>query len=79
MEQERKLREEQEKRVAAMFAYMQGLGASINYQPPPTMSWPPPPAPPPQMLGAPMVFPKLNIDLILYVILFAESIGSGIE
>ena len=23
--------------------------------------------------------PKLNIDLILYVILFAESIGSGIE
>ena len=50
--------EEQEQRVAAMFAYMQGLGASINYQPLPTMPWPPPTAPPPQLLGAPMVFPS---------------------
>ena len=49
LEQERKLREEQELRwqqereaqwqhMQTMFAYIQGLGASVNYQPPPTVS-----------------------------------------
>ena len=85
MEQERKLREEQEQRFAeerqrmmdaerqriaedrqryeasqqqmqTTFAYIQGLGASVNYQPPPTMSWPPPAPPPPQLPFTPMVF-----------------------
>jgi len=67
LEQERKLREEQELRwqqereaewqhMQTMFAYIQGLGASVNYQPPPTMPWPPPPLPPPQMPFAPIPF-----------------------
>ena len=65
LEQERKLREEQELRwqqereaewqlMQTMFAYIQGLGASVNYQPPPTVSWPPPPLP---QMDYPSVFP----------------------
>jgi hypothetical protein len=46
LEQERKLREEQELRWhqewERMFAYMQGLSAAVNYQPPPMVPWPPP-------------------------------------
>ena len=67
LEQERKLREEQELRwqqereaewqlMQTMFAYIQGLGASVNYLPPLTVPWPPPPPPPPQMTFAPMSF-----------------------
>ena len=40
--------------MQTMFSYLQGLGATINYQPPPTMPWPPPPLPP---LGLPSIFP----------------------
>ena len=35
LEQARKLREEQELGMQNMFAYVQGLGASVNYPPPP--------------------------------------------
>jgi len=31
-----------QQQMQTMFSYLQGLGASINYQPPPTVPWPPP-------------------------------------
>ena len=46
LEQERKMREEQELRMQSMFAYMQGLGASVNYRPPTV----------PQMTFAPIIY-----------------------
>jgi hypothetical protein len=43
-----------QQQMQTMFAYIQGLGASINYQPPPMVSWPPPPQP---QIGYPSIFP----------------------
>ena len=47
-------RQDAQQQMQTMFSYLQGLGATINYQPPPTMPWPPPPLPP---LGLPSIFP----------------------
>jgi len=47
-------RQAAQQQMQTMFSYLQGLGATINYQPPPTMAWPPPPLPP---LGIPSIFP----------------------
>ena len=47
LEQERKLREEQVLRMQTMFAYMQGLGVSVNCRPPSTV---------PQMTFAPITY-----------------------
>ena len=47
-------RQAAQQQMQTMFSYLQGLGATINYQPPPTMPWPPPPLPP---LGLPSIFP----------------------
>ena len=79
LEQERKLREEQELRwqqeceaewqhMQTMFAYIQGLGASVNYKPPPTVSWPPPAPPPPQLAFTLMVFPSAVTPVSINVI-----------
>ena len=38
-------RQTAQQQMQTMFSYLQGLGASINYQPPPTVPWPPPPLP----------------------------------
>jgi len=48
--------EASQQQIQTMFAYIQGLGASVNYLPPLTVPWPPPPPPPPQMTFAPMSF-----------------------
>ena len=47
-------RQAAQQQMQTMFSYLQGLGATINYQPPPMMPWPPPPLPP---LGLPSIFP----------------------
>ena len=44
-----------QQQMQTMFSYLQGLGASINYQPPPTVPWPPPPLP---QIGFPSIFPS---------------------
>ena len=56
MNAERQRYEAWQQQMQTMFAYIQGLGASVNYQPPPTVLWPPPAPPPPQMPFTPMVF-----------------------
>jgi hypothetical protein len=38
-------RQAAQQQMQTMFVYIQGLGASVNYQPPPTVTWPPPPLP----------------------------------
>ena len=38
-------RQAAQQQIQTMFAYIQGLGASVNYQPLPTVTWPPPPLP----------------------------------
>ena len=38
-------REAAQQQMQTMFSYLQGLGTTINYQPPPTVTWPPPPLP----------------------------------
>ena len=43
MDAERQRYEASQQQMQTMFAYIQGLGASVNYQPPPTVTWPPPP------------------------------------
>ena len=43
-----------QQQMQTMFSYLQGLGASINYQLPPTVPWPPPPLP---QIGFPSIFP----------------------
>ena len=43
-----------QQQMQTMFSYLQGLGASINYQPPPTVPWPPSPLP---QIGFPYIFP----------------------
>ena len=47
--------EASQQQMQTTFAYIQGLGASVNYQPPLTVPWPPPP-PLPRMTFAPMSF-----------------------
>jgi len=47
-------RQAAQQQMQTMFAYIQGLGASVNYQPPPTVSWSPPPLP---QMDYPSVFP----------------------
>jgi len=44
-------RQAAQQQMQTMFSYLQGLGATINYQPPPTMPWPPLP------LGLHSIFP----------------------
>ena len=34
--------EASQQQMQTTFAYIQGLGASVNYQPPPMVPWPPP-------------------------------------
>ena len=43
-------RQATQQQMQTMFSYLQGIGATINYQPPPMMPWPPPP------LGLPSIF-----------------------
>ena len=43
-----------QQQMQTMFFYLQGLGASANYQPLPTVPWPPPPLP---QIGFPSIFP----------------------
>ena len=47
-------RQAAQQQMQTMFSYLQGIGASINYQQPPTMPWPPPPLP---QIGLPSIFP----------------------
>ena len=47
-------RQAAQQQMQTMFSYLQGLGASINYQPPPTVPWPPPPLP---QIGFPSISP----------------------
>ena len=47
-------RQAAQQQMQTMSSYLQGLGASINYQPPATVPWPPPPLP---QIGFPSVFP----------------------
>ena len=47
-------REAAQQQMQTMFSYLQGLGTTINYQPPPRMPWPPPLLP---LLFLPSIFP----------------------
>ena len=42
MDAERQRYEASQQQMQTMFTYIQGLGASVNYQPPPMVPWPPP-------------------------------------
>ena len=57
-----------QQQIQTMFAYIQGLGASVNYKPPPTVSWPPPAPPPPQLAFTLMVFPSAVTPVSINVI-----------
>ena len=54
LEPERKLREEQAAMFQNMVAWMQGLGVSVNYGPPPSFAFPPQPYFPPGPGGTPV-------------------------
>ena len=54
LEQERKLREDQSAMLQSMVTWMQGLGASINYGPPPPFAFAPQPYFPPGPGGTPV-------------------------
>jgi hypothetical protein len=54
--EERQRYEASQQQMQTMFTYIQGLGASVNYQPPPTMPWPPLAPPPPQLAFTTIVF-----------------------
>ena len=57
-----------QQQIQTMFAYIQGLGASVNYKPLPTVSWPPPAPPPPQLAFTLMVFPSAVTPVSINVI-----------
>ena len=54
MEAERQRAEAERQSYDAMFAYVQGIGSAVNYQPPRTVAWPPPPPPPMAFVPSPV-------------------------